>query len=323
MDGRKLLEIKDLSKTFKISRGKYLHAVDRVSLSIEEGETVGLIGESGCGKSTLGRTIVKLYPESGGSIIFDGKELARTLGRNERHAYSRQVQMIFQDPYSALDPRMTVKDIVAEGPDAHGMWPRDQRGANVDRWLQRVGLHPSHASRYPHEFSGGQRQRIAIARALALEPRLVICDEPLSALDVSVQAQIVKLLKDLQREHGLTYLFIAHDLSMIRVICDRMAVMYLGSIVEIGSTDEVYENPQHPYTQAPISATPIPDPVRERKRQRKLIEGEVTSLINPVPGCKFAPRCPLVIDLCRRETPELLRVGSGQRRAACHLVARD
>ena len=323
MDARKLLEIKDLSKTFKISRGKYLHAVDRVSLSINEGETVGLIGESGCGKSTLGRTIVKLYPESGGSIIFDGKELARTLGRNERHAYSRQVQMIFQDPYSALDPRMTVKDIVAEGPDAHGMWPREKRGANVDRWLQRVGLHPSHASRYPHEFSGGQRQRIAIARALALEPRLVICDEPLSALDVSVQAQIVKLLKDLQREHGLTYLFIAHDLSMIRVICDRMAVMYLGSIVEIGSTDEVYENPQHPYTQALISANPIPDPVRERKRQRKLIEGEVTSPINPVPGCKFAPRCPLVIDLCRRETPELLRVGSGQRRAACHLLTRD
>jgi len=315
-----LVELKEVSKLFKLSRGRYLHAVDKVSLDIYQGEILGLVGESGCGKSTLGRTIIKLHEETGGLMKFNGENIAGKMGSKRRKRFCREVQMIFQDPYSALNPRMTVKDIIAEGPDAFGMWSQQEREKKVAFWLERVGLNANHASRYPHEFSGGQRQRIGIARALALEPKLVICDEPISALDVSVQAQIVNLLKELQSEHSLTYLFIAHDLSMVRVICDRMAVMYMGSLVEVGTAKDVYDNPQHPYTQALISSNPIPDPAVEKERQRKLIQGEIGSPVNPKPGCKFAPRCPYVMAKCREVTPKLLETTPGRQQAACHLL---
>jgi oligopeptide transport system ATP-binding protein len=320
METSKLVEISALSKHFKLGRGVFLHAVDKVSFDIYEGETLGLVGESGCGKSTLGRTIIKLYTESEGTIRFNGEDITGAMTRSRQMAFSRKIQMIFQDPYSSLNPRMTVKDIIAEGPDAHGLWTKANRDQKVAEWLEKVGLQASHASRYPHEFSGGQRQRIGIARALAMEPKLVICDEPISALDVSVQAQVVNLLIDLQREHNLTYLFIAHDLSMVRVMCDRMAVMYLGQIVEIGRAEDVYDNPQHPYTQALINANPIPDPSVERSRSRKLIEGEIGSPINPGPGCRFAPRCPHVMEKCRNLSPLIHETAPGRQKAACHLI---
>jgi oligopeptide transport system ATP-binding protein len=313
---RKLLELKNLSKHFDIGRGKKLHAVDDVTIDLYEGEILGLVGESGCGKSTLGRTIIKLYTETKGSLTFEGSDLSGPIKGDHRRNFAQKMQMIFQDPYSSLNPRMTVEDIVAEGPDACGLWNKNERRKKVAEWLERVGLHGSHASRYPHEFSGGQRQRIGIARALAMSPKLLICDEPISALDVSVQAQIISLLKDLQVEKNLTYLFIAHDLSMVRVICDRMAVMYLGQIVEIGTAAEVYENPQHPYTKALIASNPIPDPEVERNRTKTLIRGEISSPINPKPGCRFAARCSFVMDRCKVETP-LLR-GTSQL-SACHL----
>jgi oligopeptide transport system ATP-binding protein len=318
--GSKLVEIKDLTKKFKIGRGKYLHAVDHVSLDIYDGEILGLVGESGCGKSTLGRLIIKLHQETSGAVTIDGHKTVGRLNRKERKDFARSVQLIFQDPYSSLNPRMTVKDIIAEGPDALGLWSSKERENKVAGWLERVGLHASHASRYPHEFSGGQRQRIGIARALAVEPRLVICDEPISALDVSVQAQVVNLLKELQVERRLTYLFIAHDLSMVRMICERMAVMYLGKMVEVGTAAQVYDNHRHPYTQALIAANPLPDPVAERRRERKLIQGETSSPVNPKPGCRFAPRCPYVMDKCHTVTPELLTVGDGKQMVACHLA---
>lgn len=320
MHTNKLVELNQISKIFPLSRGKNLHAVDRVSLDIYEGEILGLVGESGCGKSTLGRTIIKLYTESEGTLRFDGQDLSGPLNKNRRREFARKIQMIFQDPYSSLNPRMTVKDIIAEGPDACGLWTSKNRGSKVSEWLERVGLHASHANRYPHEFSGGQRQRIGIARALAMDPKLVICDEPISALDVSVQAQIINLLKELQVEKGLTYLFIAHDLSMVRVICDRMAVMYLGRLIELGRAEDVYDHPQHPYTQALVSANPIPDPAAERQRKHKLIVGEIGSPVNPKPGCRFAPRCPYVMDKCRSVTPELHEVAQGKQYAACHLL---
>ncbi len=320
MQTNKLVEIKNLSKTFNLGRGKLLHAVDDVSLDIYENEILGLVGESGCGKSTLGRLLIRLHKETGGSVNFRGKQISGKLsGKDQRDLY-RSVQLIFQDPYSSLNPRMTVKDIIAEGPDALGLWSQKDRVRKVAEWLERVGLHESHANRYPHEFSGGQRQRIGIARALAVQPKLVICDEPISALDVSVQAQVVNLLKELQVEQNLTYLFIAHDLSMVRVICDRMAVMYLGKLVEVGTSAQVYDAPQHPYTQALVAANPIPDPAVERARERKLIQGEIGSPVNPKPGCRFAPRCPHVMDRCRSVTPELRELGPGKQRAACHLL---
>lgn len=318
MRSTNLVEIRNLTKTFKLRRGVKLHAVDDVSLDIHQGEILGLVGESGCGKSTLGRLIIRLHQESAGSILFDGRSITGRMPRADRRAFCRSVQLIFQDPYSSLNPRMTVRDVIAEGPDALGLWTQKERNQKVSEWLERVGLHSSHGSRYPHEFSGGQRQRIGIARALAVEPRLVICDEPISALDVSVQAQVVNLLKDLQEERELTYLFIAHDLSMVRVICDRMAVMYLGKMVEIGTSAQVYDQPQHPYTQALIAANPIPDPQVERARDRSLIQGEIGSPINPKPGCRFAARCPYVMDRCRTHTPQLRPVGAGLQLAACH-----
>jgi len=320
MQSNALVELRDLSKIFKIGSGKFLHAVNKINLDLYEGEILGLVGESGCGKSTLGRTIIKLQEESGGSIHFEGKNISGKMNSSSRRDFARKVQMIFLYFYSALNPRMTVKDIIAEGPDAFGLWSGSERSKKVSYWLERVGLHSSHANRYPHEFSGGQRQRIGIARALALEPKLLICDEPISALDVSVQAQIIHLLKELQQERNLTYLFIAHDLSMVRVICNRMAVMYLGNLVEIGTSKEIYENPRHPYTQALISANPLPDPALEKKRERKMIEGEIQSPVNPKPGCAFANRCPHVMERCRSATPELRDTGAGTR-AACHLLA--
>lgn len=313
-----IVSVRNLTKKFKLSRKAFLHAVDDISFEIRPGEILGLVGESGCGKSTLGRLIIKLHEPTSGAITFAGRDVSGKLSLSDRRKFSRDVQLIFQDPYSSLNPRMTVKDIIAEGPDSCGLWASAEREAKVAEWLERVGLHASHASRYPHEFSGGQRQRIGIARSLALEPKLVICDEPISALDVSVQAQIVNLLKNLQKERDLTYLFIAHDLSMVRVICDRMAVMYLGKLVEIGTSAEVYDNPQHPYTKALINSNPIPDPEFEKKRQRSLIKGEIGTPVNPKPGCRFAPRCPHVMERCRTITPELRATPGGQL-AACHL----
>lgn len=318
MSNDPIIQIENLTKKFKLGRKSFLHAVDDVSLEIRHGEILGLVGESGCGKSTLGRLLIKLHEPTSGTIKFRGEDVSKPLSIAERRKFSRDVQLIFQDPYSSLNPRMTVKDIIAEGPDSCGLWKDSEREAKVSAWLERVGLHPSHASRYPHEFSGGQRQRIGIARSLALEPRLVICDEPISALDVSVQAQIVNLLKELQRERNLTYLFIAHDLSMVRLICDRMAVMYLGKIVEIGTAAQVYDNPQHPYTKALVNSNPIPDPEFEKTRTRTLIKGEIGSPVNPKPGCRFAPRCPHVMPICRSQNPELKEVANGQL-AACYL----
>ena len=312
-----MIEIKEISKHFPLGRGKSLHAVDKVSLNIKKGEILGLVGESGCGKSTLGRLIIKLHQETSGKIFFDGEEITGKISRARRKSFTKDVQLIFQDPYSSLNPRMTILDIICEGPDAIGLWPSAEREKRAGDWLEKVGLHRTHLSRYPHEFSGGQRQRIGIARALAVEPKLVICDEPISALDVSVQAQIVNLLKDLQVEHNLTYLFIAHDLSMVRVICDRMAVMYLGTLVEVGSSSQVYDNPKHPYTEALVGANPIPDPAYERNRKRKLIEGEISSPVNPQPGCRFAPRCPKAVDKCGSQTPQLLDLEANHL-AACH-----
>jgi oligopeptide/dipeptide ABC transporter ATP-binding protein len=312
-------EISNVSKIFKVGRGKTLHAVNNVTLDIFSGEILGLVGESGCGKSTLGKTLVKLHTESSGKMLFYGEDISGKMTLDRQKRFSRQVQMIFQDPYSSLNPRMTVEDIIAEGPDAHKLWSSADRKRKVGEWLEKVGLNASHATRYPHEFSGGQRQRIGIARALALEPKLLICDEPISALDVSVQAQVITLLKDLQSEHELTYLFIAHDLSMVRVICDRMAVMYLGNIVELGTSEEVYDRPQHPYTQALISANPLPDPVAERSRTRQVIQGEISSPVNVKPGCLFASRCPHAMERCQSSTPALRKVAGSDRLVACHL----
>ena len=314
-----LVTLNGISKIFDVGRGKKLHAVDNVTLNIREGEILGLVGESGCGKSTLGRVIIKLHTETSGTMTFQGNNLNGKMAKLDRKKFAREMQMIFQDPYSSLNPRMTVEDIIAEGPDACGLWTPAERKSKVKEWLERVGLHASHANRYPHEFSGGQRQRIGIARAIAMRPKLLICDEPISALDVSVQAQIVTLLKQLQVEENLTYVFIAHDLSMVRVICDRMAVMYLGKIVELGASADVYERPQHPYTKALIEANPIPDPEFESKRIKTMIKGEITSPINPKPGCRFAGRCPVAIDRCRNEDPIFKTTHAGHQ-VACHLV---
>lgn len=251
-----LIEIKNLCKYFDLGRGAKLHAVDDVTLTIYKGETLGLVGESGCGKSTLGRVLVRMYDQTSGSYQFNGEQVPAHLSFAQRKSFSRQAQMIFQDPYQSLNPRMTVGDIISEGPAIHGEWQGNNRKEEIMRWLNRVGLVPEHAMRFPHEFSGGQRQRIGIARSLALNPRFVVCDEPISALDVSVQAQVVTLLQDLQRELGLTYLFIAHSLSMVRYISTRMAVMYLGKMVEIGPSEELYSSPLHPYSEALIAANP-------------------------------------------------------------------
>ena len=321
-----LLEIKDLKKHFPITSGIVIQrqvgavkAVDGVSFDIRRGETFGLVGESGCGKSTTGRTILQLYKPTDGSVNFEGVELAG-LNTGEMRRMRREMQMIFQDPYASLNPRMNVGRIIEEPLIVHNVGNEKERKERVAYLLERVGLNPYYVNRYPHEFSGGQRQRIGIARALALEPSFIVCDEPISALDVSIQAQVVNLLEDLQDELGLTYLFIAHDLSMVRHICDRVAVMYLGKIVEMAEADELYNNPLHPYTQALLSAVPVPDPDIEAKRQRIILEGDLPSPANPPKGCNFCTRCPVAIDhVCFEHEPPMIEYRPGHW-VACHRV---
>ena len=318
-----ILEVRDLVKHFPVGSGGLLggkpavvKAVDGVSFSIRRGETLGLVGESGCGKTTTGRCILQLEKPTSGQIIFEGQEIT-AFSEKELRKVRRRMQVIFQDPYSSLNPRMKVGQIIAEPLAVHDIVPeRWARKARVTQLLSHAGLLPAMADRYPHELSGGQRQRVGVARALAMEPSLIICDEPVSALDVSIQAQIINLLEELQAEFGLTYLFVAHDLSVVRHISDRVAVMYLGKIAEITDRKSLYENPQHPYTKALLSAVPIPDPAVEAGRERVVLGGEVPSPLNPPPGCVFHPRCPIAVDECRRLVPELREVRPDHR-AAC------
>ncbi|MBY6277145.1 ABC transporter ATP-binding protein [Symbiobacterium thermophilum] len=293
-----------------------VQAVDDVSFAIRPGETLGLVGESGCGKTTVGRALLRLYEPTAGEVYFEGREILR-LPPNEFLPYRRKMQMIFQDPYASLDPRMTAADIIGEALDIHNLASGKERMERIYHLLDLVGLLPEHANRFPHEFSGGQRQRIGIARALAVEPRFIVADEPISALDVSIQAQVVNLLEDLQEELGLAYLFIAHDLAMVRHISHRIAVMYLGRIVELADSDKLYDRPMHPYTLALLSAAPIPDPKVETSRQRILLEGDPPSPVNPPPGCRFQNRCAYVQDRCREEDPKLTPVEDGHS-VACH-----
>ena len=313
-----LLRVENLKTHFKIGRGRTVHAVDGVSLAIAENEILGLVGESGCGKSTLGKTLAGLQARSSGTILFRDKPLPQRYRRADFRELSGRIQLIFQDPYTALNPRLTVREIIAEPLRLQAGGGRGDYRAQVAQYLQRVGLEPEHMNRYPHEFSGGQRQRIGIARALIVQPDFVICDEPISALDVSVQAQVINLLQELQQTMALTLLFIAHDLSMVRYLCDRMAVMYLGTLVEVGPTDAVYGEPRHPYTRLLIASNPVADPERERARQFHPPQGEIPSPINPAPGCRFADRCPEVMPVCREQTP-LPRVMDDRRMIACHL----
>ncbi len=313
-----LLEVKNLVKHFTVGRG-VVRAVEGVTFSIERGETLGLVGESGCGKTTTGRCILQLERPTSGAVIFEGRDLT-TLSEVELRPIRRKVQVIFQDPYSSLNPRMTVGQIIAEPIAVHNIVSgAAARAARVKDLLARVGLLPAHAQRYPHEMSGGQRQRVGIARALAMEPALIVCDEPVSALDVSIQAQIINLLEDLQSEFGLTYLFIAHDLAVVRHISDRIVVMYLGKIAEMSDRKSIYDDPRHPYTRALLSAVPIPDPELEMKRERIVLGGEVPSPLNPPGGCVFHPRCPIAVERCRHDVP-LLRDLSPGHVAACHLA---
>lgn len=319
-----LLRVDNLVKYFPILRGVFqrqvgaVHAVDGISFEIYKGETFGLVGESGCGKSTAGRTILQLYKPTAGNVYFEGINLT-TLKSEEMRRLRRRMQMIFQDPYASLNPRMTVNEIIGEPLLVHGVIKRNELSERVAELLRTVKLSPDFAARYPHEFSGGQRQRIGVARALALQPEFIVCDEPISALDVSIQAQVVNLLEDLQQQFGLTYLFIAHDLSMVRHISRRVAVMYLGILVELASRDELYSKPLHPYTQALLSAVPVPDPVMEERRQRIILEGDVPSPVNPPSGCRFRTRCPIAVKVCAEVQPEFREVSPGHW-VACHLV---
>ncbi len=319
-----LLEVRNLKKYFTLNKGgifrlktQYLKAVDDVSFHINRGETFGLVGESGCGKSTMGRTTLRLYEATGGQVFFDGKNLLQ-IPEKEMKPYRKRIQMIFQDPYASLNPRMTVSDIIGEGISTHNIAKGAERQERIYNILNRVGLKQDHANRYPHEFSGGQRQRVGIARALAVNPDLIICDEPISALDVSIQAQVVNMMQDLQQEMGLTYLFIAHDLSMVKYISDRIGVMYLGRLIEVSSSHELYTNPIHPYTQALLTAIPIPDPELTRKNKRMILQGSVTSPIDPPEGCRFASRCPHCQSICLEKTPVLEELSPGHW-SACHL----
>jgi oligopeptide/dipeptide ABC transporter ATP-binding protein len=316
-----LIDARGLTKHFSLGRGQIVHAVDDVSLTIAEKETVGLVGESGSGKSTFGKTLVGLHDKTSGELYLDGERLPLRYRAADFRRYSRRMQMIFQDPYSSLNPRMTVGEIIGEGLRLQNGTSGAHVRQEVGDWLDRVGLEHGHAARYPHELSGGQRQRVGIARALILKPQFVVCDEPISALDVSVQAQIVRLLEQLKASLGLTLLFIAHDLSMVRYVSDRMAVMYLGSLVEIGPAEDVYVKPLHPYTQILVASNPKPDPRLERQRSTIPITGEIPSPINVGVGCRFASRCPAVMEKCRSVTPELRHVTgeAAERRVACHL----
>ncbi len=312
MSSEYLIEVKDLKQYFPISTGfmkkTYLKAVDGVSFQIKPGETLGLVGESGCGKTTVGRTLLRLYEPTDGKIYFNGEEVTR----QNMLSLRKEMQMVFQDPYSSLNPRMTVEDIIGEPLDVHKLYKtKEERREKILHLMELVGLNAEHARRYAHEFSGGQRQRIGIARALAVNPKFIVCDEPVSALDVSIQAQVVNMFEDLQHKLGVAYLFIAHDLLIVRHISDRIAVMYLGKIVEIGDADEVYEHPQHPYTVSLLSAVPIPDPRIAREQQRIILEGDVPSPMNMPTGCAFRSRCRFATERCAKECPPLEDRGSG------------
>ncbi len=321
-----LLKVDNLKMHFPIYRGVFqrqvgaVHAVDGVSFDVKRGETLGLVGESGCGKSTTGRTILQLYKATAGQVFFEGTDLV-TLKREEMRFMRREMQMIFQDPYASLNPRMTVSEIVGEPLIVHNVATGEEIQERVMHLLNLVGLNASFAGRYPHEFSGGQRQRIGVARALALQPSFIICDEPISALDVSIQAQVVNLLEELQEQFNLTYLFIAHDLSMVRHISKRVAVMYLGVIMELANRDDLYLEPLHPYTQALLSAVPIPDPVADANRKRTILEGDVPSPVNPPSGCRFRTRCPIAEAMCAEQRPEFRELKPGHF-VACHFAER-
>ena len=317
-----LLRVDNLTKHFPVSGGKVVHAVDDVSFTITQGKTLGLVGESGCGKSSCARTIIRIYDPTHGKIILDGEDIT-DLSQKQLLPHRRKMQMIFQDPYASLNARMTVQDIIAEPLRAHHICKsKSEERELVAEMLHQVGLNQEHASRYAHEFSGGQRQRVGIARALILKPKLVICDEPISALDVSIQAQVVNMLRTFQEEQGLTYLFIAHDLSMVRYVSDDVGVMYLGQLVEKCATDEIYEHPLHPYTQGLLSSVPIPDPVLARKKQDAGISGDIPSPIAPPSGCRFHTRCPFAFDRCSLEVPAFKEASSGHF-VACHHINKN